>query len=180
MDIAKKYEALINACKNDTELLDFIAERLAKMPEYVNKRVQHIIYSYTHSGRVLNDDNVLNKLCELDRLRTNAHETAICACQQLNRISQSMNLPLFFEGDLNDREQVACFASEVTIIFFDNNKMYSRTKPKDLLDDMVSDNYYIDIKDKSIERLCRNSKTSIDYENKDISNCEEEYDYDDR
>ena len=38
MDIVEKYSLLIEAYKDDDELLDFMADRMSKMPEYVNAK----------------------------------------------------------------------------------------------------------------------------------------------
>lgn len=173
MDIVEKYSLLINAYKDDEEVLKFFADSMCKMPEYVNARVQHIINLTSYPGGESRSENVLHHLSKLDENRTKRHEAAICACAQLNRFCEKANIPLIFDKDLDNREDVALFASEVTIEFFDNERMYSRTSPEKLVDDMVFDKYYIDTNDKSLERVCHNAKIDLDdaREEEDLEDC---------
>lgn len=169
MRLANKFQNLINAYKDDSEMLEFIVDRLCKMPEYVNKRVQHIIYDQAHSIGASRDENVINKICELDKSRSAAHDTAICACEQLNRACDSVNIPHIFEGDINKREDVANFAAEITITFFDYEKMYTRTEPEELVDDMIFDKYYINVRHSiNIEEISKNA--NIHFSNNEIEN----------
>lgn len=71
------------------------------------------------------------EIMELDRIRREYHESAILACKRLNSISEQLGLPPFYEGDINDRYQIADFAIDVVRALYEDNKSVDKTLTND-------------------------------------------------
>ena len=58
-----------------------------------------------------------------DRTRRNAHESAIAMVSILNRMAAKRGVPMVFNGDINDRLQVADFCLEIIVKVFQARKL---------------------------------------------------------
>ena len=105
-----KISNLINACKDDSDMVEFLGDQFGTFGDYVN-----IVARMEYSVRILmatKDDTEAfqSAVKELDNSRRIYHNAAISACNILNRLSEKFGLEPFFDGDTKDRHQVAEFA----------------------------------------------------------------------
>ncbi len=96
-------------------LVDFVAERLNAFTNYFNSVYNNVIMSemstrLRDSGRITQEE-FERRLVNSDKTRRYAHETAIDACHQLNRLCDSCNVPKFCP-DTDDRYVIADFIGE--------------------------------------------------------------------
>ena len=121
------YNNLIESCKGDPELLEFISDQMTSYLDYVNSVVNESIQIPILRQKYMGEPQILQyEIMDLDKTRRTCHEAAIASCVKLNRISESQGLPPFYDGDINDRYQVADFAIDVVRSFYDKNS--SRTR----------------------------------------------------
>ena len=64
-----------------------------------------------------------NIIEEMDEKRTRIHNAAIAATKVINRLCESNELSLFFEGNIDDRVEVAEFIRDVIVGVFENRKL---------------------------------------------------------
>ena len=64
-----------------------------------------------------------NIIEEMDEKRTRIHNAAIAATKVINRLCESNDLSLFFEGNIDDRVAVAEFMRDVVTNVFENRKL---------------------------------------------------------
>ena len=64
-----------------------------------------------------------NIIEEMDKKRTRIHNSAIASTKVINRLCESNELSLFFEGNIDDRVEVAEFIRDVIVGVFENRKL---------------------------------------------------------
>ena len=64
-----------------------------------------------------------NIIEEMDKNRTRIHNSAIASTKVINRLCESNELSLFFEGNIDDRVEVAEFIRDVIVGVFENRKL---------------------------------------------------------
>lgn len=119
--IKEKYIKLVDAYK-DEDTIDIIQSDIVAICLYFsavcNMEVKMPVLRRTCEGEYLRDITT-----HLDEKRHDAHERAIAAIKRLNRYAQKKDLEPIFEGDADDRLQVAEFCKAVVDEFFDNRTM---------------------------------------------------------
>ncbi len=90
-----------------------------------SKQVLNIYREFTENYRYLCYDSAVqmmrNSVMELERYRRSAHEHAISSCKVLNRYCSTRNLDfLWYEGDLDNRYEVADFCGAVISALYNN------------------------------------------------------------
>ena len=141
MNIKRKFLQLVSACKKDEELFDFIAMGMNAMVNYVGK-VAHMeycipLYNARYEGQKFRD-----KIQELDERRRMAHESAISAVNSLTRLAKHLGVEPMFDGDPEDRYQIADFCEAMVHEFFVNRSGVPTHKLEE----------YIEIANTSLER----------------------------
>ena len=111
--IKEKVNKLIAAyCKAygaDVDNVDFLESRLDSFRTYVNI-VASMEYRIPILRFGLEGDELKDAIMTLDRQRKVCHDDVINTCKVLNRICDHLGLQKFYEGNVNDRHQVAEFA----------------------------------------------------------------------
>ena len=64
-----------------------------------------------------------NIIEEMDEKRTRIHNAAIASTKTINRLCEFNELPLFFQGNIEDRVEVAEFIKNVVTNVFENRKL---------------------------------------------------------
>ena len=118
MGIKEKYQALVHACSND-DMLDIIINDMKSLEHYVNAVYNMEITIPLVLARYEGQD-VRDRVEELDKNRNIAHERAILAVKRLNRFSGILGTSALFDGDVDDRYQVADFCFYVVSEVFQN------------------------------------------------------------
>lgn len=112
------YENLVAALREDEEMLEFIKERMSHICNYVDK-VTMMEYSIPLLNARYDGQNLRDKIENLDRQRRIAHEMAIAATKQLNRLCVAEGINKLFDGDEDDRYQIADFCGLVVNTLFE-------------------------------------------------------------
>lgn len=120
--IKEKYEMLLNAV--DVEDQEFIYDCMDTYRKYVNAVIRMEIRIPLIRMRMEPED-LQYEIMQMDANRKRCHDAAIDACNMLNRLSQKLGLPVFFEGNTEDRYQVADFCLEVCQELFLNGQKTS-------------------------------------------------------
>lgn len=120
--IKEKYENLLKAV--DEEDQEFIYDCMNTYRKYVNAVVRMEIRIPLIRLRMEPED-LQYEIMQMDATRRRCHDAAIDACNMLNRLSERLGLPVFFEGDTKDRYQVADFCLEVCQELFLNGQKTS-------------------------------------------------------
>lgn len=120
--IKEKYENLLKAV--DEEDQEFIYDCMNTYRKYVNTVVRMEIRIPLIRLRMEPED-LQYEIMQMDATRRRCHDAAIDACNMLNRLSERLGLPVFFEGDTKDRYQVADFCLEVCQELFLNGQKTS-------------------------------------------------------
>lgn len=113
----REFLSLVEAVKDDQELLEFVGVKMNAFLDYVDAVVnmevmQPIIYA-RYEGQDIRD-----RIQELDSKRRSKHEVAIAAAAQITRLSEKYHVTPMFNGDVEDRYQVADFCMEMVSEFF--------------------------------------------------------------
>ena len=95
----------------DADNIEFLESRLDTFRIYVNA-VTSMEYRIPILKFKMEGESLRDVIMELDKSRKICHDNAIATCSAFNRISEQLGLEPFFEGDTNDRHQVAEFAGE--------------------------------------------------------------------
>lgn len=127
----EKFLALVNANKENDFVLRMITNYMNALGDYVSSvyrmEMQMPVLRFRLEGDAFRD-----AVTDLDRARRNAHEAAIAACSILNRICEKSGVENIFDGNLEDRYEVADFCmSTVETIFKD------RARNRHTLEEMV-------------------------------------------
>lgn len=155
--IKDKFLKLIDAYKDDKDLLEFIDDSISKFPKYVDSVVT-MEYRIPILRLRLEGQKYRDAVMNLDENRRMIHNTAMDACKQLNRISEMADLEPFFTGNPDSRQEVADFACEITNEFF-----ASGTNKEQNIHDYITGNAKID-KNKSLDDIieeCSSDKASV-------------------
>lgn len=117
--IKEKIERLVNAYKEDGEVIEMINDTMDGFADYVQS-VNQMENTINIMRFKLDAAEYRERLQALDRNRRIIHNGCIAGCKLLNRLSASVGLDKFFEGNIEERLEVAEFAMEVTKEIFDN------------------------------------------------------------
>lgn len=118
MTINEKYKRMVNTFAAEEDMLDFIKERMRFICNYV-ERVTAMEYSLPLLRARFEGEDLIYRIENLDRQRRTAHEMAISAVKQLNRLCVSEGLEKFFSGNENDRYEIADFCGVVVNELFE-------------------------------------------------------------
>ena len=119
-----EFVELINAIKNNPDEddrmsdLNFADYCMTQFKEYVNT-----VYVYNYRMPIIyamhEGEELRNMVTRLDINRKMAHDSAIAACKQLNRLcSNFYHTTIFCPKDENDRYDIANFCAQVVVEFF--------------------------------------------------------------
>ena len=107
---------------DDVEVLEIIEDTIDVYGEYV--AYVYKMESLRHILRIkLGKDEYKNAVEEMDEKRTRIHNTAIASTKTINRLCEFNELPLFFQGNIEDRVEVAEFIRDVVVNVFENRKL---------------------------------------------------------
>ena len=107
---------------DDVEVLEIIEDTIDVYGEYV--AYVYKMESLRHILRIkLGKDEYKNSVEEMDEKRTRIHNAAIASTKVINRLCESNDLSLFFEGNIDDRVEVAEFIRDVVVNVFENRKL---------------------------------------------------------
>ena len=116
---------LINLAKiyaDDVDVLEIIEDTINVYGDYVA-----YVYKMESIRPILKIklgiDEYKNAVEEMDEKRTRIHNAAIAATKVINRLCESNDLSLFFEGNIDDRVAVAEFMRDVVTNVFENRKL---------------------------------------------------------
>lgn len=120
-NLKQSYAALIEAYKEDADILEFITDNMSRMENYVNAvYMQEVMIPQI---LVLYDgEEQRDRLQTLDNTRRIKHDAAVAAVAQLNRLAQQSGIEPMFDGDAEDRYQIANFCIQVVSTFFKNGQ----------------------------------------------------------
>lgn len=116
--IKEKFVSIVNAYKDDNDVLDIIQKDMKSIGDYFSsvymmETSMSIIYA-RYEGQELRD-----RIEALDSNRRFCHERAIMGVKRLNRFADMKNLEPVFSGDTDDRLQIADFCRDTMVEFFD-------------------------------------------------------------
>lgn len=103
-----KYLRLMQAYSSDEEDLETIRDAVDALVEYV--KTVYIMELHKEYYRMTTEgEEYRAEIKRLDDARHHAHEAAITATKMLNRMAEMAEVPVLFEGDLGQRQEVAEF-----------------------------------------------------------------------
>ncbi|MPM34783.1 hypothetical protein SDC9_81370 [bioreactor metagenome] len=106
---------------DDVEVLEIIEDTVNVYGDYVA-----YVYKMESLRPILkiklSMDEYKNVVEEMDKKRTRVHNAAIASTKIINRLCESNRIPLFFEGNIDDRVEVAEFIRNVVVNVFQNRK----------------------------------------------------------
>ena len=107
---------------DDVEILEIIEDTIDVYGNYVA-----YVYKMESLRPILKirleAEEYKNIIEEMDEKRTRIHNAAIAATKVINRLCESNDLSLFFEGNIDDRVAVAEFMRDVVTNVFENRKL---------------------------------------------------------
>ena len=107
---------------DDVEILEIIEDTIDVYGNYVA-----YVYKMESLRPILKirleAEEYKNIIEEMDEKRTRIHNAAIAATKVINRLCESNDLSLFFEGNIDDRVEVAEFIRDVIVGVFENRKL---------------------------------------------------------
>ena len=121
--IRERYISLLNAIEAESEEdkkddAEFVNERILNLGDYLlTVYVQQAELSSLNLR--FSGIDIPEKVMDLDSRRHTAHEKAIDSVRQLNRLCRALGVPLIYEGDENNRQEIAAFCRDVVTNFFD-------------------------------------------------------------
>lgn len=116
--LKRNYEVLVGQFKDDEEMLDFIKERMQYICNYVEK-VTMMEYSIPLLRARFEGQDLIDKIENLDKQRRIAHEMAISAVKQMNRLCVAEGVEKLFNGNEEDRYEIADFCGMVVNTLFE-------------------------------------------------------------
>lgn len=134
--IKEKFLNLVNACKNDRDMLDIIESDMRALGEYVY--AVHIMETSLPIIRVNYEGQELRDRVEkLDHNRRTHHERAIMGVKRMNRFAEMEGIEKIFTGDVNNRYAIADFCRDTTVEMFDDRtgRSLSLVHPEQIVDD---------------------------------------------
>lgn len=121
MAAREKIRALMTACKDDPDDLDFITSRVDKFREYVN----HIAFMEIQMDRMRINDITgaewRDKVQDLDKGRRICHDAAIAAVNQLNRLAEAEGVDPIYTGP-DDRTSIGEFCMAAVSDYFETRR----------------------------------------------------------
>lgn len=119
MKLKLNYLTIVEAASDDYDMLEIINSDMNALELYVQS-----VYTMEVTIPVVRaryeGEEVRDRITALDRNRRAAHERAIIAVKRLNRFSGILGVAPLFEGDVNDRYQIADFCHKVVSEIFSN------------------------------------------------------------
>lgn len=113
---------MVKACKDDPEMLDIIQADLLALGEYTQA-----VYFMEYSSAIIKEkyegQNARDALEKNDQTRHDAHERAIMGVKRLNRFAAMKGLEPIFEGDVNNRYEVADFCCATVKEYFEDRTL---------------------------------------------------------
>ena len=107
---------------DDVEVLEIIEDTVNVYGDYV--AYVHNMESLKPILKIkLGKDEYKNAVEEMDEKRTRIHNAAIASTKTINRLCEFNELPLFFQGNIEDRVEVAEFIKNVVTNVFENRKL---------------------------------------------------------
>lgn len=134
--IKEKFLNLVNACKNDSEMLEIIESDMKALGEYVY--AVHMMETSLPIIHINYDGQELRSRVEkLDRNRRDHHDRAIMGVKRLNRFAEMEGVEKIFTGDIEDRYAIADFCRDATVEMFDDRtgRNLSLVHPEQIDDD---------------------------------------------
>ncbi len=117
--IKEKFLNLVNACKNDRDMLDIIESDMRALGDYVY--TVHMMETALPITRINYEGQELrDRIEKLDHNRRAHHERAIIGVKRLNRFAEMEGVENMFTGDVEDRFAIADFCRDVTVEMFDD------------------------------------------------------------
>lgn len=111
---------LVLKYKDDDIVLDYLKLTLDSFGEYIdiiNKQENLAIISKYQ----LSAEDYKAQIVTLDRHRRMCHNTIISGIKRINLLCKENDMPLFFDGDEEDRVEIANFVLAVVTETFKNN-----------------------------------------------------------
>lgn len=118
----EKINKLIEAWKDDKEVLDIIQADVLALGEYT-QAVYYMEFSVAIIKAKYEGEEVRDALGKNDQSRHDAHERAIMGVKRLNRFALMKGLEPIFEGDIDNRYEVADFCCAIVKEYFDNRTL---------------------------------------------------------
>ena len=116
---------LINLAKiyaDDVDVLEIIEDTIDVYGDYVA-----YVYKMESLRPILKirleAEEYKNIIEEMDEKRTRIHNAAIASTKTINRLCEFNELPLFFQGNIEDRVEVAELIKNVVTNVFENRKL---------------------------------------------------------
>ena len=107
---------------DDVEVIEIIEDTINVYGDYV--AYVHKMESLKPILKIkLGKDEYKNSVEEMDEKRTRIHNAAIASTKTINRLCEFNELPLFFQGNIEDRVEVAEFIKNVVTNVFENRKL---------------------------------------------------------
>ena len=106
---------------DDVEVIEIIEDTINVYGDYV--AYVHKMESLKPILKIkLGKDEYKNSVEEMDEKRTRIHNAAIASTKIINRLCESNRIPMFFEGNIEDRVEVAEFIRDVVVNIFEKRK----------------------------------------------------------
>lgn len=134
--IKEKFLNLVNACKNDSEMLEIIESDMKALGEYVYAvhmmETSIPIIHINYEGEELRD-----RVEKLDRNRRDHHDRAIMGVKRLNRFAEMEGVEKIFTGNIENRYAIADFCRDATVEIFNDRTGHSLStiRSEQMLDD---------------------------------------------
>lgn len=107
---------------NDSECLDLMEDLISSASDYVRRvnvlEIGIMVGKYNKEG-----DEYREYIEKLDKLRSSAHNSLITNVKIINRLCRNNNLPPIYDGDEEERIQVAEFAKQVVEELFSTRRL---------------------------------------------------------
>lgn len=117
----EKIRAIMEANKDDPEILDFTESRVNSFVDYVQYVTFMDIRVQRMQAEGIRFEEWRDKVADMDSHRRSKHEVAISAVNQLNRLAAASGLPLFYEGIIDDahRHEIGDMCQAVVDEYFE-------------------------------------------------------------
>ncbi len=106
----------------DSECLDMMEELIESASDYIRRvnvlEIGVMVGKYNKEG-----DEYREYIKKFDKQRSNAHNSLISNVKIINRLCRNNNLPLIYQGNEEDRIEVAEFAKKVVDELFSTRRL---------------------------------------------------------
>lgn len=107
---------------DDADCLDLMEELISSASDYIGRvnalEIGLMVGKYTKEGAEYRE-----YVEKLDRQRSNAHNVLISNVKTINRLCRKNNLPLIFQGNEEERIEIAEFAQKVVDELFNSRRL---------------------------------------------------------